>query len=226
MAQILAKKAEIQAMLAARKAGLAPPAPGAAAKPAPTPAPPPPAAGGGAVDPTSIAAMLAAAKARLAARVANLGAAAPAPAATTPSSARPGALVGVKKERNDDMPKGGLNLGIHPSLLEPAASASAAGSSKDKGRTMAPKFTSLKVRPLLPPPSSGSATRGLASCRTDVRAPSLFPSPGQRAQCQRLARAVQLWRRCRCRPVVVGRDGQPVPGRGRGRAGRDLWPDA
>lgn len=152
MAMIMAKKAEIQAKLAARAAGLPPPAASNAALPASLPARPPPAvAAGTPLDPTSLAAKVAAARARLLATTAAMGVTANAPLAaattpaTTPSSARPGAVSGVKKERNDEMPRGGLTMGIHPSLLEPTSAASSLA--KDKGRTtMAPKFTSLKVR--------------------------------------------------------------------------------
>lgn len=156
---IMAKKAEIQAKLAARAAGQAPPAAGSAPSAGPAaglPVRPPPAsaaAPGAPLDPTSLAAKVAAARARLLATTAAMGMSAhappavAAPTATASSSARPGALGGgVKKERNDEMPRGGLTMGIHPSLLEPASAVSALA--KDKGRaTMAPKFTSLKVRP-------------------------------------------------------------------------------
>jgi hypothetical protein len=115
---------------------------------------------------------VAAARARLLATTAAMGMTAHAPLATpatAPSSARPGALGGggggLKKERNDEMPRGGLTMGIHPSLLEPASAASALA--KDKGRTtMAPKFTSLKVR-------SCAATAAAAAAAVPSSVPDL-----------------------------------------------------
>lgn len=154
---IAAKKAEFQAKFArmtAMKAGggQAAPSPPSAAGSLPS-APSLPAAPARSTLPIDIQERIAAAQARLAA----LGKPAAAPA-TAPSSARPGATTlggggGAKRERNDDMPRGGLNMGIHPSLLDSSSSSTpVAGSSKDRTKTMAPKFTSLSVRPLLPLP--------------------------------------------------------------------------
>jgi U4/U6 small nuclear ribonucleoprotein PRP3 len=86
-----------------------------------------------------IAARIAAAKARIDSLKAN-SVLPPASSASTGASPRPTSTVGEGRTT------GSAPLGIHPSLLENASTPSAvASSSKDRNRTMAPKFSSLKV---------------------------------------------------------------------------------
>ncbi|GJN91026.1 hypothetical protein Rhopal_004040-T1 [Rhodotorula paludigena] len=163
---IAAKRAEIQAKLAAMKAaGGIPSAPPASAAPAPPPPsaglparPVPSAAPGPAppgVDP-GLAAKIAEAKRKVAEMAAKNKAAAEQRANPYLS----GSLQGVKKEPTLDPSvagRGGLGMAAHPLLMD-TGSAPAATSKKDRYKPMAPKFSTTKANARMPTAPARPAT--------------------------------------------------------------------
>ncbi|GAA5857738.1 hypothetical protein JCM8547_005965 [Rhodosporidiobolus lusitaniae] len=164
---IAAKRAEIQAKLAAMKAagtmsggGAPSPAPlpsssSSASLPSrPTPAAPAPAAGGSGLDP-ELARKIAEAKRKVAEMAARKQ-------AQDQARANPYLSANFQGKKNDPavdptvVARGGLAMAAHPLLMD--TSAPSAQSKKDRYRPMAPKFSTTKANARMPAPAPRPAT--------------------------------------------------------------------